>query len=244
MPQPGSYPGTAIVVDVIRATTTAALYLRAGAKALVLAPGVEVARSLRQDGEILAGEVGGLPPEGFDLGNSPREVEGVAGKTVVMATTNGTRAAHAALGARHILLGSLQNAQAVAEVAAGSGGEVAIVCAGKEGNIALDDLYTAGVIGRRLQALGFAPEGEMAHLALFWRRTLLCRCSLPARRPRPWWRWGLGRMWRSALGWMPMGWSPASWGCGGKVWCLGYRRRDAGHFAGGFAGEGPGGGGL
>ncbi|WP_114312788.1 2-phosphosulfolactate phosphatase [Thermus caldifontis] len=167
LPRPGAYEGTAIVVDVIRATTTAALYLRAGAKALVLAPGIEAARTLRQEGEVLAGEVGGLPPEGFDLGNSPREVDGVAGKTVVMATTNGTRAAHAAIGARHILLGSLQNAQAVAEVAAGSGGEVAIVCAGKEGNMALDDLYTAGVIGRRLQALGCTPLGEMAHLALF-----------------------------------------------------------------------------
>lgn len=115
----------------------------------------------------MAGEVGGLPPEGFDLGNSPREVEEVVGKTVVMATTNGTRAAHAALGARHILLGSLQNARAVAEKAAGLGEEVHLVCAGKEGHMGLDDLYTAGVIGRHLRALGFSPEGEMAHLALF-----------------------------------------------------------------------------
>ncbi|WP_279165341.1 2-phosphosulfolactate phosphatase [Thermus scotoductus] len=167
LPLPGTYRGTAIVVDVIRATTTAGLYLRAGAKALILAPGVEVARALRQEGEILAGEVGGLPPEGFDLGNSPREVERVAGKAVVMATTNGTRAAHAALGARHILLGSLQNARTVAEKARETGEEVHLVCAGKEGQMALDDLYTAGVIGKRLKGLGFSPEGEIAHLALF-----------------------------------------------------------------------------
>ncbi|MFN3178839.1 MAG: 2-phosphosulfolactate phosphatase [Thermus sp.] len=167
LPRPGAYEGTAIVVDVIRATTTAALYLGAGAKALVLAPGIEAARTLRQEGEVLAGEVGGLPPEGFDLGNSPREVNGVVGKTVVMATTNGTRAAHAAIGARHILLGSLQNAQAVAERAAEIGEEVHLVCAGKEGQMALDDLYVAGVIGKRLKALGLSPEGEMAQLALF-----------------------------------------------------------------------------
>ncbi|GAA6750753.1 2-phosphosulfolactate phosphatase [Thermus antranikianii] len=86
---------------------------------------------------------------------------------VIRATTNGTRAAHAALGARHILLGSLQNARAVAEKARETGEEVHLVCAGKEGQMALDDLYTAGVIGKRLRALGFSPEGEMAHLALF-----------------------------------------------------------------------------
>ncbi len=159
--------GVAIVVDVIRATTTAARYLEAGARALVLAPTVEAARRLRQPGEVLAGEVGGLPPEGFDLGNSPREVAGVEGKTVVMATTNGTRAVHALLGLPYILLGSLQNAQAVALAARGLGEEVHLVCAGKEGSPGLDDLYTAGVIGKRLRALGAEPRGEMAHLALF-----------------------------------------------------------------------------
>ncbi|GAB5603807.1 2-phosphosulfolactate phosphatase [Thermus sp. FJN-A] len=167
LPTASGYPGTAIVVDVIRATTTAALYLARGARALVLAPGVEAARRLRQPGEVLAGEVGGLKPPGFDLGNSPREVAGVEGRVVVMATTNGTRAAHAVLGARHVLLGALQNAQAVAEAARELGEEVHVVCAGKEGKVALDDLYAAGVIGGRLQALGFAPRGEMAHLALF-----------------------------------------------------------------------------
>lgn len=167
LPRPRAYREVAIVVDVIRATTTAAAYLEAGAEALVLAPSIEAARALRRPGEVLAGEVGGLRPEGFDLGNSPREVAGVRGRTVVMATTNGTRAAHAAWGARAILLGALHNAFAVAEKARELGGEVALVAAGKEGRMALDDLYAAGVIGARLRALGFQPEGEMAHLALF-----------------------------------------------------------------------------
>ncbi|WP_337844041.1 2-phosphosulfolactate phosphatase [Thermus sp.] len=167
LPQPGAYREVAIVVDVIRATTTAAAYLEAGAEALVLAPSMEAARALRRPGEVLAGEVGGLRPEGFDLGNSPREVAGVRGRTVVMATTNGTRAAHAAWGARAVLLGTLQNASSVAQKASELGDEVVLVAAGKEGRMALDDLYAAGVIGARLCALGFRPEGEMAHLALF-----------------------------------------------------------------------------
>jgi 2-phosphosulfolactate phosphatase len=161
LPRPGTYRE----VDVIRATTTAGVYLKEGARALVLAPSLEAARLLRAPGEVLAGEVGGLRPPGFDLGNSPREAKGVAGRVVVMATTNGTKAAHAARGAAHLLLGSLQNA--TARLAAALGEEVALVCAGKEGQVALDDLYAAGVIARGLLAQGFAPQGDMAHLALF-----------------------------------------------------------------------------
>jgi 2-phosphosulfolactate phosphatase len=142
----------AVVVDVIRATTTAGVYLKEGARALVLAPSLEAARLLRAPGEVLAGEVGGLRPPGFDLGNSPREAKGVAGRVVVMATTNGTKAAHAARSAAHLLLGSLQNATATARLAAALGEEVALVCAGKEGQVALDDLYAAGVIARGLLA--------------------------------------------------------------------------------------------
>ncbi len=155
-----------MVVDVIRATTTAALYLKEGAEALVLALGVEAAKRLRKPGELLAGEVGGLPPPGFTLGNSPQEAHKARGKRVVMATTNGTRAAHAVLGAEEIFLGSLQNARAVAQRAGAWGREVHLVCAGKEGGVALDDLYTAGVIGQRLRELGFAPQGDGSHMAL------------------------------------------------------------------------------
>jgi len=169
LPRPGAYIGVVILVDVIRATTTAAAYLRAGARALVLAPSLEAARAFKDQDMVLSGEVGGLRPPGFDLGNSPREAleAPVGGRIVVMATTNGTRAAHAARGARAILLGSLQNATAVAQEAARLGEEVALVCAGREGQVALDDLYAAGVIGKRLQERGFRAMGDAAALALF-----------------------------------------------------------------------------
>lgn len=163
----GPYSGVTVVIDVIRATTTAGVFLGAGALDLVLAESLDQARALRLPGEVLAGERGGLRPEGFDLGNSPQEASQVRGRRVVMATTNGTRAVHAARTAQALLLGSLQNARAVAEKAALLGEEVTLVCAGKEGQMGLDDLYTAGVIGRRLMELGFRPEGDAAHLALF-----------------------------------------------------------------------------
>lgn len=158
-----------LVVDVIRATSTAVMFLEAGAQALWLAADLESARALRRNGELLAGEVGGLRPEGFDFGNSPREaaVAELWGRTVIHATTNGTKAAHkAAQVAREVMLASLLNAPAAVQQAARLGDEVAILCAGKEGQLGLDDLYTAGVLAQALLAEGFEPVGDGVQMAL------------------------------------------------------------------------------
>ena len=81
-----------VVVDVIRAFTTAAIAFEGGASELVCAPSVPAARGLRRD-ELLVGEVGGLRPAGFDFGNSPAELAGarLKGRRLIHATTNGTR---------------------------------------------------------------------------------------------------------------------------------------------------------
>ncbi len=164
LPRGASPPGEAqeeavfsdvvLVVDVIRATTTAAAFLEAGAEALYLTQSLEAARAFKDQDVVLAGEEGGLKPPGFDLGNSPREAlqAQVGGRIVVMSTTNGTRAAHlAAKTAKHVLLASLFNAHAAARKALElATEEVAILCAGKEGRIGLDDLYTAGVLAEYL----------------------------------------------------------------------------------------------
>ncbi|WP_040779485.1 2-phosphosulfolactate phosphatase [Calidithermus timidus] len=159
-----------LVVDVIRATSTATMFLEAGAQALWLTAGLEPARTLRQNGELLAGEVGGLRPEGFDFGNSPREAAAaqLSGRTVIHATTNGTKAAHKAAGlAREVLLASLLNAPAAVDLAARLGSDVTILCAGKEGQVGMDDLYTAGVLAQGLIAQGFEPVEDGAQMALY-----------------------------------------------------------------------------
>lgn len=161
--------GVMLVVDVIRATSTAVMFLEAGAEALWLTAGLDAARALKGNGELLAGEVGGLRPEGFDFGNSPREaaLAELAGRTVIHATTNGTKAAHkAARAASEVLLASLLNAPAAIQMAARLGTDVAILCAGKEGQVGMDDLYTAGVLAQGLLAEGFEPEGDGAQMAL------------------------------------------------------------------------------
>ncbi|HGY09821.1 MAG TPA: 2-phosphosulfolactate phosphatase [Oceanithermus profundus] len=155
--------GAALVVDVIRATTTAAALLTAGARELVWVGSVEEARAEAQRrGALLAGERGGVPPAGFDLGNSPVApgAAKVAGRVVVMTTTNGTRAAlRAAAAAETLGLAALVNATAAARWLLAFEGEVAIVAAGREGRLAFDDVYTLGALAARLVAL--APELEL-----------------------------------------------------------------------------------
>ncbi|RTG92558.1 2-phosphosulfolactate phosphatase [Thermus scotoductus] len=168
------YPDVVLVVDVIRSTTTAVAFLEAGAEALYWVPSLEAARAFKDADVLLAGEVGGLKPPGFDLGNSPREAleAPVGGKTVVMSTTNGTKAAHvAARTAKHVLLASLFNAHAAARLARElATEEVAILAAGKEGRVGLDDLYTAGVLAEYLGLLGEVEPEDGARIALAVKR--------------------------------------------------------------------------
>ena len=107
-----------IVVDVIRATTTLCVLFEQGCRRVLLAPGIEAARRARREDRtdvLLAGEVGGLAPAGFDFGNSPSELAAadVAGRTLIFATTNGTQALRACLGGRAIYAGAFRNATAV-----------------------------------------------------------------------------------------------------------------------------------
>ncbi len=142
---------TAIVIDVVRATSCVVEALANGAAEVRPAVSVEEARSVRTPGALLCGERGGLRIAGFDLGNSPREFEAgaVAGRRLVMTTTNGTRALAAARGARRIVVAACMNLAAVARRVRDDR-SVVIVCAGKAGRFALDDTLCAGEIVRRI----------------------------------------------------------------------------------------------
>jgi 2-phosphosulfolactate phosphatase len=143
----------AVVVDVLRATTSLLTVLERGCAEVLIAPTVEAARRFgrRHPGMLLAGEERGRAPAGFNFGNSPvafarAELEG---RRMVFSTTNGTRAIRLAQSASTILLGCLRNSSAVARgglAAAGGDDEVCVVCAGREGQFSLDDAYTAGAI--------------------------------------------------------------------------------------------------
>jgi len=142
-----------VVVDALRATTTIVTALANGAKAVIPAAtseeAVRLASNLEKDGVVLAGERRSVKIEGFALGNSPREMTAaaVAGKTIVLATTNGTPALVASQGGDPVLVGAPANFKALAERARAilaQRGDLVIVCGGRDKQFALEDAYTAG----------------------------------------------------------------------------------------------------
>jgi 2-phosphosulfolactate phosphatase len=149
-----------IVIDVLRATSTICQALAGGYERVLCAGEVDDARQLSaaEGGAALAGERLCVRIDGFDFGNSPREFADGAprGKTLVLTTTNGTRLLLAASSrCDTVLVGSLLNLGAVVAEARASGvDDVAVLCAGVKGELALDDAYCAGRIA---EALGGEP---------------------------------------------------------------------------------------
>jgi 2-phosphosulfolactate phosphatase len=144
---------TGLVVDVLRATSTIAQALAGGYERVLCCAEIDDARALRNEIEdaVLAGERNAEPIPGFDFGNSPREFVDARAQTLILTTTNGTRAiVQAAARCELVLIGSLLNLEAVSSTARERGEDAEIVCAGVLGGFALDDAYCAGRIVERL----------------------------------------------------------------------------------------------
>jgi 2-phosphosulfolactate phosphatase len=163
-----------IVVDVLRATSTMTPALASGYERVLCCAEVEEARTLaaQEAPAVTGGERKTKKIPGFDFGNSPREFASApAAPTLVLSTTNGTRLLVAAVErCETVLVGSLLNLSAVArEVRASGVEEVAILCAGVLGELALDDAYCAGRIA---EAIGGEPADSAAaalHIAAAFR---------------------------------------------------------------------------
>jgi len=157
----------AVVIDVIRATSTIVAALASGARAIYptvsMEEAIRLATSLGREDTLLCGERKGLKISGFDLGNSPGEFtpERVGGMRLVMSTTNGTRAFAAGQDAERVIAASFLNLSAVVESLRDED-EVVLICAGKEGRFALDDAVCAGAIVRALvgSASGNGADAE------------------------------------------------------------------------------------
>src|SRR5437762_7615200 len=142
-----------VSVDVLRASTTVAAALGNGAKTVMPLEGADEvifrSKEFHRSQILLAGEQKMHPINGFDLGNSPQAFKEkvVDGKTILITTTNGTRALLGVQGARDIVIASYVNFTAVLammKVAASSNTDIAIICAGEEGSFTLEDAACAG----------------------------------------------------------------------------------------------------
>ncbi|MEO8192511.1 MAG: 2-phosphosulfolactate phosphatase [Gemmatimonadales bacterium] len=161
---PGDMQGRVVaVIDVLRASTGIATALSNGAKSVIPEASVEDAimrsKQFERSSVLLAGERKMLPIPGFDMGNSPLEFtsRAVAGCTVVITTTNGTRALASIVGARDIVVASYVNLAAVSAMlraAVRAENDISIVCAGTEGHFSLEDAACAGRYVRSIRKPG------------------------------------------------------------------------------------------
>jgi 2-phosphosulfolactate phosphatase len=146
---------TAVVFDILRATSTMITGLEHGVHRFFPVETVEAARGRKaQDPNLLlAGERGGLPLEGFDLGNSPAEFKKIGGKSVVLTTTNGTVALHRVRRAKRVYIGALLNLDALVQVLERENAtNLLLVCAGTGDELAIEDGIAAGGIVDRLSS--------------------------------------------------------------------------------------------
>lgn len=149
------------VVDVLRASSTIVTMLDRGASEVLVCATVDEARRLaraRPGRYLLCGEVGSLPPEDFDYGNSPSEFStlDLRDRRIILATTNGTVALAAAADAPAVLVGSLLNLSAAAEAtlreARSRRLDITIVCAGRGHGryFSMEDTFCAGALVERM----------------------------------------------------------------------------------------------
>lgn len=140
-----------VVVDVLRATSTIVTAFMHGCKSIVPVAEVEEAFQLangRMAGALIGGERGGLAVEGFDLGNSPQEYTStrVRGQTIILTTTNGSRAFRSLPEDTMGLVASFLNMGAATRYCLGQGRDVVFIPSGREGGFSLEDTACAGAI--------------------------------------------------------------------------------------------------
>ncbi len=189
----------AVVIDVLRASTTITQALASGATAVVPTATVAEAHAVtaeicqfalsasvtevppdvrEQAGILLGGERGGKLIPGFDLDNSPLKYAPgvVGGKTVVFTTTNGTQALRKCGNAERVLIGCFSNLHAVISLLANDGRPIHLVCAGTDGEVSTDDALCAGAIATGVWAARKWPKWTGDELRLVM-DLFTCRCQ-------------------------------------------------------------------
>jgi len=184
---PETIPDIAVVIDVLRATTTISWALKNGADSIEVFADLdllkEAAFKWHADDRLMLGERGGKKIEGFDLGNSPLAVtkKVVQGKRLFMSTTNGTKSLQKVQHAKHLYAMGLPNRRAVAEkIIMLQSENVLILGSGWEGSYSLEDSLAAGALASYLMTncdseVNILNDELQAALALwnFWKNDIL-----------------------------------------------------------------------
>jgi len=180
-------PDIAVVIDVLRATTTISWALKNGADSIQVFADLDLIKESaikwQAEKRLMLGERGGKKIEGFDLGNSPLSVTKkiVNGKRLFMSTTNGTKALQKVKNAKHLFAMGLPNRKAVAKKIISLKGEnILILGSGWEGSYSLEDSLAAGALASYLKKncnfeINILNDELQAALALwdFWKNDIL-----------------------------------------------------------------------
>ncbi|MGZ3872036.1 MAG: 2-phosphosulfolactate phosphatase [Mucilaginibacter sp.] len=149
-----------VIIDIFRATSSICFGIENGAEAIIPVSAVEECEAYRDHGHLLAAERDGEVVTGFDFGNSPFSYtrEKVAGKTVVLTTTNGTQALHLSRNAKKVVIGSFLNLTSLCNWLKTQDENILLVCAGWKNNFNLEDTLFAGAVTEQLKETGMKPD--------------------------------------------------------------------------------------
>lgn len=143
---------SAIIIDVLRAASSMVTAIHNGARKIIpvndMENAVKIAQTMDNNDYLLCGEQNGLKIEGFHLGNSPLEYtpEVVANKTLIINTTNGTKAIKKAGLANRVYVGCFLNQSSILKVLDSHDDDVVLICSGWQGKLSLEDTLFAGAI--------------------------------------------------------------------------------------------------
>src|ERR1700761_6975371 len=151
-----------VIIDIFRATSSICYGIDNGAEAIIPVSEVEECAAYREKGldYLLAAERNGEVVTGFDFGNSPFSYtkDKVAGKTIVLTTTNGTHALHLSRSAKKIITGAFINITAVCNWLKQQNENILLVCSGWKNNFNLEDTLFAGAVVEQFKDTDFRVD--------------------------------------------------------------------------------------
>ena len=156
-----------VVIDVLRATSAICAAFQNGIKSIIPVATIEEAREYQKKGYLVGAERKGQIVDGFDFGNSPYSYmkEELKGKEVVLSTTNGTKALSIVSDAPIVVVGALNNLDALCEWLALQDKNVLCLCSGWQNKFNLEDTICAGAISDKLISTGKFKSDEDSSIA-------------------------------------------------------------------------------
>ncbi len=157
-----------VIIDILRATSAICTAFEHGAEKMIPVATVEEARVYKDKGFLVGAERNAVQVEGFDFGNSPFSYMGdtVKGKTIVITTTNGTQAIHAARNAYKVVIGSFLNIDALCKWLIEENRNILLLCSGWKNKFNLEDALFAGAVTEELNERSDQLEFGDACIAL------------------------------------------------------------------------------